>query len=264
MEVVNISNHPASDGNPVWSPDNNSIAFVSERDGNSDIYRVAIDGSQLMKLTTNPLGDGEPSWSPDGSKIAFSSRDSVSFQIYIMDNDGSNAHRLTNIQGNHSSPSWSPDGSKIAFISRSDFQNTRIYILDVVTAQASFLTTSPCRDYPDLVWSPDSESLAFIATCKDQLGIYVVDVNNPDLPIRLTANRAFRPLSWSFNGEWLAFQGIGGLYAIHFDTRNLVQLQSGSINNSFWSPAASTISFMMMSEKKIKQFDLSTYISTPE
>src|SRR5689334_1156339 len=47
------------------------IAFVSNRDGNDEIYIMNGDGSGLTNLTNNPAGDGAPVWSPDGKKIAF-------------------------------------------------------------------------------------------------------------------------------------------------------------------------------------------------
>ena len=47
------------------------IAFVSDRDGNLEIYVMEADGDNLRRLTNSPLGETEPSWSPDGQRIAF-------------------------------------------------------------------------------------------------------------------------------------------------------------------------------------------------
>jgi TolB protein len=61
---INLTNHPAGGGNPVWSPDSTKIAFVSGRDGNSEIYVVNTDGSNLIRLTDNEANDYSPVWSP--------------------------------------------------------------------------------------------------------------------------------------------------------------------------------------------------------
>ena len=56
---------------PAWSPDGRKIAFVSDRDGNSEIYVMNADGSGQRRLTRNPAYDADPAWSPDGRTIAF-------------------------------------------------------------------------------------------------------------------------------------------------------------------------------------------------
>jgi dipeptidyl aminopeptidase/acylaminoacyl peptidase len=72
---------------------NGTIAFVSLRDGNSEIYAVNPDGTELNRLTNNPRSDRTPAWSPDGTKIAFASSRSGNFEIYA---DGTNVRQLTN------------------------------------------------------------------------------------------------------------------------------------------------------------------------
>ena len=51
---------------PAWSPDGRKIAFVSDRDGNSEVYVMNADGSGQRSLTRNPAYDADPAWSPDG------------------------------------------------------------------------------------------------------------------------------------------------------------------------------------------------------
>ena len=47
------------------------IAFVSNRDGNDEIYVMDTDGGNLQNLTNNPADDFHTSWSPGGKRIAF-------------------------------------------------------------------------------------------------------------------------------------------------------------------------------------------------
>ena len=69
---VNLTNNPAYDGQPAWSPDGTRIAFTSDRDGRLGIYVMNADGSNPAHLTNNPASrDSDPAWSPDGKRIAF-------------------------------------------------------------------------------------------------------------------------------------------------------------------------------------------------
>ena len=71
--LLRLTNHPATDGAPSWSPDGSRIAFTSNRDGKSEIYLMNPDGSGVTRLTNNEFDDKDPAWSPDGNKISFTS-----------------------------------------------------------------------------------------------------------------------------------------------------------------------------------------------
>ena len=58
---VNMTRNPARDSDPTWSSDGKWIAFVSERDGNSEIYRMnAKNGTGLRRLTNSLAVDLVP------------------------------------------------------------------------------------------------------------------------------------------------------------------------------------------------------------
>ena len=73
-------------------PFNGKIAFVSDRDGNSEIYAMKPDGTIPTRLTNDKGIDTHPSWSPDGKKIAFASDRDGNFEIYVMDPMGRTRH----------------------------------------------------------------------------------------------------------------------------------------------------------------------------
>ena len=96
------------------------IAFVSERDGNWEIYVMDTDGKNQRRLTNNDRDDYSPSWSPDGKRIVFSSKRDGNREIYVMDANGRNPRRLTKHGGHDGAPAWytpalavSPSGKKI-------------------------------------------------------------------------------------------------------------------------------------------------------
>jgi hypothetical protein len=81
------------------------IAFMSDRDGNWEIYLVNLDGSDLRRLTDSPARDGLPTWSPDGSTIAFVADEGGVWAIWAVDPDGSNRRKLFDVGGSLG-PDW--------------------------------------------------------------------------------------------------------------------------------------------------------------
>lgn len=119
VRVVTRTGDAVPEEQPKWSPDGDRIAFTSHRDGSSDIWTVAVDGSHLRNLTGAELAlDTGATWSPDGSLIAFASNRASSTElggdVYVMRPDGTHVRRLT-FDDSAYAPAWSPDGCGIAF-----------------------------------------------------------------------------------------------------------------------------------------------------
>lgn len=123
----------AGDVSPVWNPKTGrQIAFISDRSGSQQIWRVNDDGSSLTRIF-NDGGDAEmPSWSPDGNFIAFAWMKSGTshYDIYVHDLVTDHNTQLTQNAGNNEKPTWSPDGKHIAF--QSDRAGNRIQIYSML------------------------------------------------------------------------------------------------------------------------------------
>ena len=104
-----LTNDPAADFDPTWSPDGKRIAFRHETNGDStaEIYVMNEDGSHRRNLTRRAGQDHAPAWSPDGKKIAFASvRRGLLPAIWVMNADGSHQKRVSKVDGEY--PAWSP------------------------------------------------------------------------------------------------------------------------------------------------------------
>jgi Tol biopolymer transport system component len=104
-----LTSSVADESQPVWSPDGQYIAFVSNGDGNNEIYIMNVaDRNTVRRLTTSPGHDVHPGWSPDGSRIAFASNRTGNWEIFVMNADGSQQTNLTRHPGPDEQPVWSP------------------------------------------------------------------------------------------------------------------------------------------------------------
>ena len=130
------------------------IAFVSDREGNKDIYVMDPDGSNVVRLTDHSADDYSPDWSPDGNRIMFLSDRYDRTGLYVMNADGSNVTLLLGDAAGSGSFRWSPDGKQIAYYGQPG-GNVDIYVMNADGSSVSRLTDHPKVDIP-LSWSPDA------------------------------------------------------------------------------------------------------------
>jgi TolB protein len=164
----------AFEESPRWSPDGKSIAFVSTRHGNPEIYVALADGMDIKRLTNEIAIDKDPAWSPDGKHIAFTSARHGNLEIYRMNADGSDLRRLTSHPAIDYWPVWSPDGKHIAFTSNRD-GNYEIYLMNADGSGLANLTNHPSRDHW-ATWSPDGKKLAFISDRNGGYDVYRMEL----------------------------------------------------------------------------------------
>jgi len=246
------------------------ILFISERDGNLEIYVMNGDGSGQTRLTNSAYDDTEPDWSPDGFRIAFTStRGGNLGDIYVMNADGSGVSRLTRTEGaiNYSkSPAWSPDGSKISYTNGGALAPfTRIYTVNSCLPAECARLGKPSRPQPMRVtdqpsaysspaWSPDGSQIAitqlagrmFIAVSK----ILVMNAYGRG-EHELTGQVASEDqAAWSPDGSKVAFagylqSGTWEIYVVNADGSNEVRITNNRADDFVptWSPDGSEIAF---------------------
>ena len=237
--IRRLTDHSAEDRYPSWSPDGRHIAFVSDRDGNDEIYVMGSDGSNPRRLTDHLARDFDPTWSPDGRHIAFVSDRDGNREIYVIGSDGSNPRRLTHRSVWDGSPTWSPDGRHIAFESQRG-SNFGIYVMGLDGSNPHRLTDDLARYYSPS-WSPDGRHIAFESQRDGNRDIYVMGSDGSN-PRRLTTDGGSRSPTWSPDGRHIAFQSdlntYWDIYVIGSDGSNPRNLTNHPARDAdpYWSP----------------------------
>jgi TolB protein len=186
--VSALSGEGADNTAPVWSPNGQQIAFVSQRDGNRDIYIVPADCVTLpegcdqsaVNVTRHPADDWTPAWSPDGTRLAFSSIRAGNWEIFVVEvacmaNSESCPDQTTQLTADGNGnilPVYSPDAGRIAFSSKAS-GNWDIYTMTSQGSDLRQITTDPANDLSP-AWSPNGQQLAFETNRDGNVEVYVM------------------------------------------------------------------------------------------
>src|SRR5213592_1731912 len=178
------------------------IAYVTDRNGNDEIYSTRIDTYfQETNLTNNPADDWSPAFSADGLHIAFVSDRDGRPDIWVMSWDGSDPHKVTTGDAGSadSDPAWSPDGQKIVF-SSSRGGGSHLWIVSLADGGLTQLTAG---DGTSPAWSPDGSRIAYSGDGE----IRVIDANggNDHQLAYCDCTGAAGSPTWSRDGGYLIF-----------------------------------------------------------
>ena len=227
-----LTNHPARDLQPAWSPDGRFLAYVSNRDGDLKIYVMDTRTGKNQRLTDRHAGEWAPAWSPDGKWIAFVSgsdeiippvKFKITSHIYRIDVNGSNLVRLAD-QGKNLRPAWSPDSKQIAFVSYHRGEDRiGLYIMDADGRQVRRVKDQKVQALnaifqSECAWSPDGKQIAFsiLVPRDDRMHLCAIDVDGKNFrqltqgPPILGNKDGFRfpeirQPAWSPDGKWIAY-----------------------------------------------------------
>jgi Tol biopolymer transport system component len=185
----NLTNNPAWDYSPSWSPGGQSITFVSERDGDPEIFVQNLAESSAIQLTFNNEIDHLPSWSPDGKYIAFAAvREGVQ-DIYRIRPDGTDEQLITPHAVQGTAPAWSPDSQRLAFVGWDDTNRAGIYIVGPKLEDLALAYQSQSW-LGSVSWSADGKWLTFTAWESGNHEVYALPVEG-GAPVRMSINEAW-------------------------------------------------------------------------
>ena len=173
---LNLTNTPASEESPVWSPDGDQLAFGS----GSRLYVMNADGTGRSEIPGGYTYFDGPAWSPDGQRLAFAGPGSDIDAIYTMNVDGTDLQLIHEV-GHRDAQGldWSPGGDRLAVSMERDFPNFCSYEIWTMDTDGTDIqnTTNTCtsdRDF-DPSWSPDAAKIAWYNSAEELVdeGVWV-------------------------------------------------------------------------------------------
>ncbi len=245
--------------NPHWSSDGKRIVFESTRDGQSAIYTIAVDGTDVRRLTDSKSTDGQPRWSRDGRRIVFYSERDGHLQLYVMNADGSDQRKLTDGKDLAYLPDFSPKGDSVVFQSRKERPGIThdIYVIRTDGSNRTRLTDEK-HGYTSPKWSPDGKKILFeravvtkkyyrdlsreeMGQMKNSTEIFVMDRDGSNLKNLTNNDVEDSTPQWSVSGKTIYFMskrdGLSSVYAMKADGSRVRKVADGKIvTNPFIAP----------------------------
>ena len=250
--LIHFTTSEKSDSQPRWSPDGQTLAFVSTRGERAQIYTVRVDGGEAVALTESKTPVQSFEWSPDGSRIAFTARvpntdlqekkakekddarvidrDDRNSVIYLIDIPSRKVRQLTDAKWRISSFTWLPQGDRL-IVSANDaplpeWNTNRIYSVGLGDGRMQELA-APAGPFGSIKVSPDGKNIAFVGSRgdgPDPHDLMVMPVAGGQ-PVDLTSASIDRPIdafTWRRDGSFLALVTTGfrrAFYSIAADGR---------------------------------------------
>jgi dipeptidyl aminopeptidase/acylaminoacyl peptidase len=217
-----------------------SIDTVADK-SDTDVWMVAWDGKQQLRLTSSPDNENAPRWSPDGHYLAFLSGrkgKNKGTQVWLLDRMGGEAQQLTDVKGRISSYSWSPDSKRLVLVMTERDPNEP----DDDNAAPSPSTTPNPTAAPGASPSPSpakapkpividryhfkQDEFGYLTQKPSRLFLFDIATKKTD-PLTAETLEVSSPI-WSPDGQSIAFMGKEGKDAERYNTWNLYVIDARS------------------------------------
>ena len=249
-----------SDSSPVWSPDSKKIAFLSDRDGTTQIHVMWLDTRDVAQLTHLERAPGDIRWSPGGKHLAFT----------LFEPD-TNPILPVQLPGRPRGAKWADPAVIVDRLSwRRDGRGftpkgyTHIFVIDAELGGTPRQVTSGDYSHDEPQWSADGKEIFFSAIRKPEAEylhgdseIYSVNLDSLEVKALTDRKGPDRGPQVSPDGKWIAYTGYNDKdYTSHLSNLYLMdrtgdrkRVMAVNLPNSpssvTWAPDSSGLYYLM-------------------
>jgi TolB protein len=224
---------------PAWSPDGQSLAYVSFESKASAIYVQRLGTGERRRVSARSGINGAPAWSPDGTRLAVTLSRDGNLDIYVLELTTQALTRITSDDAIDTEAAWAPDGHTLYFTSdRAGSPQVYRVNLSAPSDVQRVTYTNSYNARPRV--SPDGTALAMVTLDKGYR-IALMDLKTRNLRV-LTNGRQDESPSFAPNGAVIIYatedRGPGSLAMVSSDGRYQERLSSerGDVREPAWSP----------------------------
>ncbi|MCE5394263.1 MAG: Tol-Pal system beta propeller repeat protein TolB [Acidithiobacillus sp.] len=223
---------------PVWSPNNQQIAYVTYVNSRATIFVQTLRNGHRVAIAPEGEIVSAPAFSPNGTELAYARSEGGETNIYVVNLATGQRRQLTHGGSINTSPSWSPNGDEIAFVSDRD-GGPQIFVMNPNGGNVHRISYSGGYNASP-VFSPTGNLLAFIHRTAGVYALAVMNPNGGDLRVLDAQGNCDHP-SFADNGQMIIYGTQRGgrkvLAEASVDGRTLAILRSnaGEDSQPAWS-----------------------------